>query len=226
MPGKLWTDEEVASLLAQIRDRPTWKAKVPGRTPGAIRDRVKRMRRNGEIPERCRRGLRWTEAEDAYLRAAAGLDPVGVIAERVGRSEDAVRKQCLRLGLKVPCDPSTPNPNPERWYTSREVEAVLGRAPRSLRAHWRRLGLTKRRETARRGAYLYRREDVDRLAAQAERDQSLWTAKRAAREFGVEVGRLRDWAQRGWVPLERRGRWLYFDPDEIRPLAKAWRARR
>ena len=123
-----------------------------GRTPDAVDARRRTLRR----PARTITPRRWTEAEDAFLRAAtaAGV-PSGEIASRLYRTAHAVRRRREVTGLTGPR---------ARPYTARENEViaamlrkgeplatiagVLGRSEDALRLHARQLGLvtvTRRR---------------------------------------------------------------------------------
>lgn len=65
------------------------------------------------------RSPRWTPEEDAYLRENLGYIPMDEIAQRIGRSTDAVRVHFIRRGF---CSPR----NLPGYISTREVAEILG----------------------------------------------------------------------------------------------------
>lgn len=159
-----------------------WSRRV-GLSPDTISLRLKR----GEsVPEalgpRRHRCDRWTDREEALLRAAWGVEPIDNICERLGRTRHAVRFRAYRMGLPAPSERS--------WRMGEVVrvtgydESTIRSAASALRLHLRRvepLRHRQRRHGYKRGHYAITPEQLDQIVKYlkertAEHDR-LWRSR-------------------------------------------------
>lgn len=161
-------DERLRRL--QGRRSPAEIARALGRTPEAIRRRARNLALTTAVPsDPSRSGWPWSSEEDDLLRLHAALNPA-LLAERLGRSDEAVVTRLRRLGLRDGRRRSPHHPAPTsagltpgewrlldrelRSSTRRDLLALsrrLERSPAAIRALVRERTAASRSRAPRRG---------------------------------------------------------------------------
>jgi hypothetical protein len=145
--ARRWTRQEEAQLL-RLAEHDTCleqAARILVRTPQALRVRARRLGIQPPPTHRPPRRRRWTPADDQLLTGRANLDPAR-LAILLGRSETAVRRRLVAIGLRQRCERSPhhpiaarPRPTPaQQRLLVREYQPGNGRVLVSLA---NRLGL-------------------------------------------------------------------------------------
>ena len=111
----------------------------------------------------------WSISEDREIERLLPVMKPEEIAEMIGRTEQAVKQRCRRLGLSIKCDWR------KRWTRAEElilvnmskkqknaisIAEVLGRTPRSVRSHAGYMGVKLTTQGERAGNCKYSSEDI------------------------------------------------------------------
>lgn len=142
-----WTEKEIETLRTLAKDTPTLDIALKmGKTEAAIRGMAKRKKISlqGGFTRR-----KWTEEEEEYLKAHYGEVPTIDIMRHLGRSRDAIKIACKRLGLKSKRPKKRWSEEDvatlKRWVgkrTKEELAKMLGASPASVAHKAKNLGLS------------------------------------------------------------------------------------
>ena len=146
--ARTWTalDDRRLRRLTPLRS-PAEIAQVLGRTPQAVRRRARKLGlASGPAPRPPRAGARWNAEEDRLLRLHAGMSP-GVLALRLGRSDQGVEARLRELGLRDGRRRSPHHPAPtDGGLTAGERRLIERELPHATRSGL--LGLAHRLESS------------------------------------------------------------------------------
>lgn len=221
-----WTAREDALLRAH------YKGKDDSAALDALCSVLRRSRKSVEV-HACRIGLgkrepRFTPAEDAFLQAWYHRASLAYLASKLGRTEEAVHRHCLRV-LKLRrfggCD----------GFTLTEVAQIMGVSETTVKQRWVLRGLLRAGPTKvgcgpramwsvlepslirflreHPEAYDWRTMDdpsgyYRRIARTAWEGADLVTVLDAARTRGIPIPTLRTAIQQGRLPAIKGRRWF------------------
>ncbi len=215
-----WTEEEIQAA-ARLREQGFSAPRIAealDRTPSSVYQKIKRLGlpaaeirvsesvRNGK-PFTAHTWKPWTEEELDYLRENVGTRMPNEMAQRLGRSTQAVRRRLCRMGLGGYLD------NTDRM-TATSVARMMGVHPQTV-DRWIALGLTYRKK----GMYLT--IDQDKLIRWLEGNQDEWRADKVKDDTLLRMTPW--WAEKRTKDLEEQkyrstGRWTNEDVARLKAL--------